>query len=84
MLLLLFFWRKKITFYIFELKCQYNNLLLFIIGDEIYTINGNPVQDMTHSEAIGLFKEVKQGELVVVIGRRTLLKKKVVNFDNEQ
>lgn len=28
---------------------------------------------MTHKEAIAMFKEVKQGELVVTIGRRTVV-----------
>jgi hypothetical protein len=28
-------------------------------------------QGMTHQEAIGLFKEVKKGPVVVTIGRRT-------------
>ena len=35
---------------------------------------------MTHAEAIALFKEVKQGSLVVVVGRRNLRQKKTVNF----
>ena len=39
-------------------------------GDEIFSINSVPVQGMTHQEAIGLFKEVKKGPIVVTIGRR--------------
>ena len=45
------------------------NQFLFI-GDEIFSINGRAVQGMTHQEAISLFKEVKQGELLLTIGRR--------------
>ena len=41
-----------------------------LLGDEIFSINGRAVQGMTHQEAISLFKEVKQGELVLTIGRR--------------
>merc|ERR1719216_351251 len=41
-----------------------------IEGDEIFSINGRAVQGMTHQEAISLFKEVKQGELLLTIGRR--------------
>ena len=43
---------------------------LFFSGDEIFSINSVPVQGMTHGEAIGLFKEVKKGPIVVTIGRR--------------
>ena len=39
-------------------------------GDEIFSINGKAVQGMTHQEAIALFKEVKNGQLMVTIGRR--------------
>ena len=39
-------------------------------GDEIYSVNGVPVAGLTHSDAISMFKEVKQGEIVIVVGRR--------------
>ena len=42
----------------------------YFLGDEIFSINSVPVQGMTHQEAIGLFKEVKKGPIVVTIGRR--------------
>ena len=48
-----------------------NMRLFFLAGDEIFSINSVPVQGMTHQEAIGLFKEVKKGPVVVTIGRRT-------------
>ena len=47
-----------------------NFFLSFFSGDEIFSINSVPVQGMTHGEAIGLFKEVKKGPIVVTIGRR--------------
>ena len=59
-----------------------HNYLYFPIGDEIFSINGIPVQGMTHQEAISHFKEVKQGTLVIVLGRRNGTKKKVVNFED--
>ena len=51
--------------------CLPIHLLIVCIGDEIFSINGRAVQGMTHQEAISLFKEVKQGELVLTIGRRS-------------
>ena len=42
-------------------------------GDEIYSVNGVPVAGLTHSDAISMFKEVKQGEIVIVVGRRKKL-----------
>ena len=63
-----------------------------IPGDEIFSINSVPVQGMTHQEAIGLFKEVKKGPVVVTIGRRTStasvtasnLSIKTVNISSQQ
>ncbi|CAL1263384.1 unnamed protein product [Larinioides sclopetarius] len=40
-------------------------------GDEIYTLNGQPLQGLSHSEAIAAFKKIKQGPVVLHIGRRT-------------
>ncbi|KAG8184205.1 hypothetical protein JTE90_015567 [Oedothorax gibbosus] len=40
-------------------------------GDEIYTLNGQPLQGLSHSEAIAAFKKIKQGAVVLHIGRRT-------------
>ena len=45
-------------------------IYFYFPGDEIFSINSVPVQGMTHQEAIGLFKEVKKGPIVVTIGRR--------------
>ena len=58
----------------------------YFIGDEIFSINGRAVQGMTHQEAISLFKEVKQGELLITIGRRNNHSNNIqaVNTTNEE
>ena len=53
-------------------------------GDEIFSINGTSVSGLTHQEAIAMFKEVKQGQIVVTIGRRTPAKKKAVMITASQ
>ncbi|GFX42707.1 PDZ domain-containing protein 2 [Trichonephila clavipes] len=40
-------------------------------GDEIYTLNGQTLQGLSHSEAIAAFKKIKQGPVVLHIGRRS-------------
>ncbi|XP_064460875.1 partitioning defective 3 homolog [Ornithodoros turicata] len=39
-------------------------------GDEIITLNGEPLQGMSHAEAISSFKRIKQGDVVLHIARR--------------
>ncbi|KAJ9597858.1 hypothetical protein L9F63_011281, partial [Diploptera punctata] len=39
-------------------------------GDEILAVNGTPLQGMTHSEAITVFKNIKSGEVLLHVGRR--------------
>ena len=51
---------------------------VLILGDEIFSINGTTVSSLTHTETISMFKEVKQGSIVVTIGRRAPAKKKTV------
>ena len=67
------------------IKIICKNQFLFI-GDEIFSINGRAVQGMTHQEAISLFKEVKQGELLLTIGRRNNHSNNIqtVNTTNEE
>ncbi|XP_037945592.1 serine-rich adhesin for platelets [Teleopsis dalmanni] len=45
-------------------------------GDEIVEINGNSVQGMSHAETIGLFKNVREGAIVLKVLRRKLQKAK--------
>ncbi|XP_071513543.1 uncharacterized protein [Panulirus ornatus] len=39
-------------------------------GDEILAINGKPLHGSSHKDAIQAFKEIKQGKVVLHIGRR--------------
>lgn len=50
-------------------------------GDEIFSVNGRSVAGLTHSEAIGIFKETKIGTIQVTIGRRE--GKKIVQIDGD-
>ena len=54
----------------------------FLAGDEIFSVNGRSVAGLTHSEAIGIFKETKVGAIQVTIGRREI-NKKVVQIDDD-
>ncbi|XP_075165686.1 arc isoform X2 [Haematobia irritans] len=45
-------------------------------GDEITEINGNSVQGMSHAETIALFKNVREGPIVLKVLRRKLQKAK--------
>ncbi|CAG7729581.1 unnamed protein product [Allacma fusca] len=40
-------------------------------GDEILTVNGTPLQGLSHAEAIGMFKKIKTGQVVLEVARRT-------------
>ncbi|XP_076350273.1 uncharacterized protein LOC143246898 isoform X2 [Tachypleus tridentatus] len=40
-------------------------------GDEILMVNGQPLQGMVHSEAIATFRNIKQGTVLLRVGRRT-------------
>jgi C-terminal processing protease CtpA/Prc len=44
-------------------------------GDEILSVNGKPLQGLSHQEAINVFKAIKQGDVVILVGRRNLRKK---------
>ena len=56
----------------------YNNVyflliffLIFFAGDEIFAVNGNLLQGLSHSEAIAIFKQIRSGPVVLQTGRRT-------------
>ena len=53
-----------------------------LAGDEIFSVNGRSVAGLTHSEAIGIFKETKVGSIQVTLGRRET-KHKVVQIDGD-
>ena len=58
------------------------NEKIYFSGDEIFSVNGRSVAGLTHSEAIGIFKETKVGPIHVTIGRREA-SKKVVQIDED-
>uniref|UniRef100_A0A182YCG5 PDZ domain-containing protein n=1 Tax=Anopheles stephensi TaxID=30069 RepID=A0A182YCG5_ANOST len=39
-------------------------------GDEVLSVNGKAFQGLSHQEAINVFKAIKTGEVVILIGRR--------------
>ncbi|XP_065081256.1 regulating synaptic membrane exocytosis protein 2-like [Ochlerotatus camptorhynchus] len=39
-------------------------------GDEILSVNGKAFQGLSHQEAINVFKSIKTGDVVILIGRR--------------
>ena len=51
--------------------------LFLFAGDEIFSVNGRSVAGLTHSEAIGIFKETKVGSIQVTLGRRETKKQEV-------
>ena len=55
--------------------------IIVLSGDEIFSVNGRSVAGLTHSEAIGIFKETKIGTIQVTIGRRE--GKKIVQIDGD-
>ena len=68
---------------LFEGRPQHSVSLLFISphfnvchsihtkGDQIFSINGQSTEGLTHSETLAIFKRIKTGDVVLHIGRRT-------------
>lgn len=50
----------------------------FIVGDEILVVNGKSLQGMKHAEAIAVFKSIKTGDVLILIGRRMPKNRKTV------
>lgn len=46
------------------------NLLCLIVGDEILAVNSKPLHGASHQEAIGVFKQIRSGQVLLHIGRR--------------
>lgn len=46
------------------------HFFLSTTGDEILVVNGKSLQGMKHDEAINVFKSIKTGDVVILIGRR--------------
>lgn len=49
---------------------MYTFYLFIFIGDEILVVNGKPLQGLKHEEAIAVFKSIKTGDVLILIGRR--------------
>lgn len=43
---------------------------LLNLGDEILVVNGKSLQGLKHDEAINVFKSIKTGDVLILIGRR--------------
>ncbi|KAJ6635216.1 PDZ domain-containing protein 2 [Pseudolycoriella hygida] len=41
-----------------------------LVGDQILAINGTLVQEMNHSETISLFKNIREGDVILNVARR--------------
>ena len=48
----------------------FGNVFIFA-GDEIFAVNGNLLQGLSHSEAIAIFKQIRSGPVVLQTGRRS-------------
>jgi len=48
---------------------------LLSVGDEILTVNGSPLQGLSHAEAVGVFKKIKNGDVILQVARRIVAKK---------
>lgn len=44
-------------------------------GDEILSVNGKPLQGLSHQEAITVFKTIKSGDVLILVGRRNIRRK---------
>ena len=47
-----------------------------VTGDEILSVNGRGVQGLSHQQAIQLFRNIKSGQIVILLARRVLQVKK--------
>lgn len=47
-------------------------------GDEVLAVNGQVCHDMSHAEAVALFKNIKSGPVALHISRRVRSTKKLV------
>ena len=49
---------------------KYQNHYCSSLGDEIVAINGRMLDGLRHAEAIGIFKSIKCGKIVLQVSRR--------------
>lgn len=57
---------------------QFSFWFFIHIGDEILVVNGKSLQGMKHEEAIAVFKSIKMGDVLILIGRRMPKNRKTV------
>lgn len=50
---------------------------MYFLGDEILSVNGKALQGITHQNAINVFKTIKSGDVIILIGRRMQRRKPV-------
>jgi hypothetical protein len=59
--------------------------IIFCLGDEIFNVNGTTLSGLSHGEAIGVFKNIRMGPVILQVGRRpgqSLLQPLVKNKEN--
>jgi hypothetical protein len=47
-----------------------NQFYFILTGDEILAVNGMPLQGLSHSEAISVFKNIRSGKILLHVARR--------------
>lgn len=60
------------TLYLYYLLLFYTYIIYdkYLLGDEILAVNGQLFHDLTHSEAVSIFKNIKCGPIALHISRR--------------
>jgi hypothetical protein len=44
-----------------------------VAGDEVLSVNGQPLANCTHAEALNIFKSIKTGDIILEVARREFL-----------
>lgn len=58
------------SYYFFSFHLDVFDLCAHASGDEILALNNEPLQSMSHLETISMFKNIKEGPIVLNIARR--------------
>nr|CAD7446377.1 unnamed protein product [Timema bartmani] len=62
--------RERLSDYLAKLVSEPASSYQIYPSDEILTVNGSSLQGLTHAEAITAFKNIKEGQVVLHVGRR--------------
>ena len=46
--------------------------MIYYSGDEILSVNGRGVQGLSHQQAIQLFRNIKSGQIIILLARRVI------------